>query len=391
MVGNRPFANLAQANHLATLLCLGVLGCFFLYETKKINKYFLALCTIIFLFVIALTQSRTPWIFSVIFLLTIFFKQRHYMFRLSFSAILGWMSVYIMLVFSIPYIAELLSPYFSIIRTMDVLERATSGYLRLEIWNQAIHAIIEKPWFGYGWNQTSAAQYSVIDRYPGKEWFSSAHNIVLDVILWSGVFLGGLITIYFAKTYITCLIYNKNLDTIFACLLIMPVLIHSFLEYPFKYAYFLLPVGILWGVMISEKKDNFIKVKSLYFKMVAILGLVLVCYTFKEFSEVIDNNVAANTYEMNERTDNFELAYPVYILDEFEVRSQWFALNPYTKLNQKELAKYERIVSLHITPYDLIKYAKLLAYNNNEYEAKRQLKILKILYNKEYKYESLTE
>lgn len=254
MVGNRPFANLAQANHLATLLCLGVLGCFFLYETKKINKYFLALCTIIFLFVIALTQSRTPWIFSVIFLLTIFFKQRHYMFRLSFSAILGWMSVYIMLVFSIPYIAELLSPYFSIIRTMDVLERATSGYLRLEIWNQAIHAIIEKPWFGYGWNQTSAAQYSVIDRYPGKEWFSSAHNIVLDVILWSGVFLGGLITIYFAKTYITCLIYNKNLDTIFACLLIMPVLIHSFLEYPFKYAYFLLPVGILWGVMISEKK-----------------------------------------------------------------------------------------------------------------------------------------
>ena len=210
MVGNRPFANLAQANHLATLLCLGVLGCFFLYETKKINKYFLALCTIIFLFVIALTQSRTPWIFSVIFLLTIFFKQRHYMFRLSFSAILGWMSVYIMLVFSIPYIAELLSPYFSIIRTMDVLERATSGYLRLEIWNQAIHAIIEKPWFGYGWNQTSAAQYSVIDRYPGKEWFSSAHNIVLDVILWSGVFLGGLITIYFAKTYITCLIYNKN-------------------------------------------------------------------------------------------------------------------------------------------------------------------------------------
>ena len=184
---------------------------------------------------------------------------------------------------------------------------------------------------------------------------------------------------------------HKNLDTIFACLLIMPVLIHSFLEYPFKYAYFLLPVGILWGVMISEKKDNFIKVKSLYFKMVAILGLVLVCYTFKEFSEVIDNNVAANTYEMNERTDNFELPYSVYILDEFKVRSQWFALNPYTKLNQKELDKYERMVSLHITPYDLIKYAKLLAYNNNEYEAKRQLKILKILYNKEYKYESLTE
>ena len=391
MVGNRPFANLAQANHLATLLCLGVLGCFFLYETKKINKYFLALCTVIFLFVIALTQSRTPWIFSVIFLLTIFFKQRHYMFRLSFSAILGWVSVYIMLVFSIPYIAELLSPYFSIIRTMDVLERATSGYLRLEIWNQAIHAIIEKPWFGYGWNQTSAAQYSVIDRYPGKEWFSSAHNIVLDIILWNGIFLGGLITIYFAKTYIECLIYNKNLDTIFACFLIMPILVHSFLEYPFKYAYFLLPAGVLWGVMISEKNNNYIKIENLYFKVIAFLGLVLACYTFKEFSEVIDNNVAANTYEMNERTDNFELPYSVYILDEFKVRSQWFALNPDTKLNQKELDKYERMVSLHITPYDLIKYAKLLAYNNNEYEAKRQLKILKILYNKEYKYESLTE
>ena len=389
MVGNRPFANLAQANHLATLLCLGVLGCFFLYETKKINKYFLALYAIIFLFAIALTQSRTPWIFSVIFLLTIFFKQRHYMFRLSFSAILGWVSVYVMLIFSIPYIAELLSPYFSIVRTMDVLERATSGYLRLEIWNQAIHAIIEKPWFGYGWNQTSAAQYSVIDRYPGKEWFSSAHNIVLDILLWNGVVLGGVIVLYFAIIYVLCFIKNKSIETIFASLMVLPVLIHSFLEYPFKYAYFLIPVGILWGVMISENNVKVMKIKSIYFKVASVFGFLLLGYIFKEFNESIDNNVAANTYEMNERTDHFELAYPVYILDEFEYRSQWFALYPYAKLSEEEIDKYRKMVSLHLTPYDLLKLAKLLSFNDHKEEAIRQLEIIEILYDKKYNYNDI--
>ncbi|MFW2103750.1 O-antigen ligase family protein [Acinetobacter guillouiae] len=388
MVGNRPFANLAQPNHLATLLSMGVIGCFYLYEKKQLNNYILATFSLFFIFVVALTQSRTTWIFLLVLIIVVVYKRKIINFRINNKLIMMWSCIYILCILTIPFLSELLSSYFNIVKTTDVIERATTGYLRFEIWSQSVRAIIEKPWFGYGWNQTSAAQYTVIEKYPGangREWFSSAHNIVLDIIIWNGIILGSLIAFYFSLTYLICLIKNIKIETVFASLMILPILIHSFLEYPFKYVYFLLPAGLFWGVMISELDLKTFKVRSIYFKVIAVFGFVILGYIFKEFNESIDNNVAANTYEMNERVDQFELAYPVYILDEFKYRSQWFALNPYTKLSKNDLDGIGKMVSLHMTPYDLLKYAKILSYNGYQKEAFSQLKILEILYGKKYK------
>lgn len=392
MVGNRPFANLAQPNHLATLLSMGVIGCFYLYEKKQLNNYILATFSLFFIFVVALTQSRTTWIFLLVLIIVVVYKRKIINFRLNNKLIMMWSCIYILCILTIPFLSEFLSSYFNIVKTTDVIERATTGYLRFEIWSQSVRAIIEKPWFGYGWNQTSAAQYTVIEKYPGangREWFSSAHNIVLDIIIWNGIILGSLIAFYFSLTYLICLIKNIKIETVFASLMILPILIHSFLEYPFKYVYFLLPAGLFWGVMISELDLKTFKVRSIYFKVIAVLGFVILGYIFKEFNESIDNNVAANTYEMNERVDQFELAYPVYILDEFKYRSQWFALNPYTKLSKNDLDGIGKMVSLHMTSYDLLKYAKILSYNGYQKEAFSQLKILEILYGKKYKYDDI--
>lgn len=389
MVGNRPFANLAQPNHLSTLISMGVIGCLYLYEKGKLNNYFLAILSFFFIFVIALTQSRTAWLFLLVLIIFVVYKGKVISLKLTNKLLIIWGGIYILCILSIPFLSEFLSSYFNMIQTANVIERATTGYLRLEIWNQSLHAIKEKPMFGYGWNQTSAAQYAVIENYPGKEWFSSAHNIVLDIIIWNGVILGGLITFYFLLTYLVCLIKNIKIETVFASLMILPILVHSLLEYPFKYAYFLLPAGFFWGIMISEIELKVFKVRSIYFNLISIFGFIILSFIFKEFNESIDNNVAANTYEMNGRIDQFELAYPVYILDEFKYRSQWFALNPYTKLSKIDLDKIEKMVSLHLTPYDLLKYAKILSYNGYQKEALSQLKILEILYGEKYKYDEI--
>lgn len=386
MVGNRPFANLAQPNHLATLISMGVIGCFYLYERKKLNSIILIFFTFIFLFAIALTQSRTTWLFVLVLIVFVLYKRKDFNFRLSVFLMLLWLGLFILFVLSIPSLSDFLSNYFNIIIGMGIVERATTGYLRFDIWNQAIHAIMEKPWFGYGWNQTSSAQYIMIERYPGKEWFSSAHNIILDIFLWNGIILGSLVVLFFSISYLSSFIRNKKIDTIFSCFMLMPILVHCFLEYPFKYAYFLLPAGFFWGIMISEGDMLRYKIRSVYFKVIPILSFILLGYIFKEFSESIDNNLAANTYEMNEREDQFELAYPVYILDEFRHRSQWFALYPYTKLDRNDLDEIKKMVSLHLTSYDLLKFAKILSYNGYRNEAISQLKILEILYGKKYTY-----
>ena len=212
MVGNRPFANLAQPNHLATLISMGVIGCFYLYERKKLNSIILIFFTFIFLFVISLTQSRTTWLFVLVLIVFVLYKRKDFNFRLSVFLMLLWVGLFILFVLSIPSLSDFLSNYFNIIIGMGIVERATTGYLRFDIWNQAIHAIMEKPWFGYGWNQTSSAQYIMIERYPGKEWFSSAHNIILDIFLWNGIILGSLVVLFFSISYLSSFIRNKKID-----------------------------------------------------------------------------------------------------------------------------------------------------------------------------------
>ena len=42
LVGNRPYGNMAQPNHLATFLCISLLSLWYLFEKYKINQFALS-------------------------------------------------------------------------------------------------------------------------------------------------------------------------------------------------------------------------------------------------------------------------------------------------------------------------------------------------------------
>lgn len=91
-------------------------------------------------------------------------------------------------------------------------------------------ALKEQGVFGYGWNQASIAQMSVFHLHPSVEWVSSAHNIILDLLIWNGIPLGLLIV---GAILIWFLWLNKNIDdtvSIVAMLMVGTVFIHSMLE-----------------------------------------------------------------------------------------------------------------------------------------------------------------
>ncbi|MDU4392412.1 MAG: Wzy polymerase domain-containing protein [Acinetobacter ursingii] len=388
LVGNRPYANMAQPNHLATLLTLSLLSCLYFFEQKK-NILVLSIISIILIFSIALTQSRTTWLVSLFILMYYWVKFKKFNFRLSKNTILVWFLSYVLIIFSLPTLNSILSNYFNINDTSTVVERASSGYLRLQIWDQMLHAIIQKPIWGYGWNQTTAAQYTVIDRVHGHEWASSAHNIILDVIVWCGLPIGLIITGYFFYIYLNFLIKTKSSETIFATLMISAVLIHSLLEYPLYYSYFLLPVGLLFGVILSEVSNNYIKVPLFFNWILIVFSFFGIGYIFTEYNKISDNMIAANTHEMNDLNTELILPYPIPFFDMFNERAKWIALYPYSKVSSEELDQIRKMVQTYLTPYDLYKFAKLLAFNGHKEEAIRQLKILKIMYNQDYSYESL--
>lgn len=389
LVGNRPYANFAQPNHLATFLFLSLISLYYLFEKQKIKPLFSLVLSFFLIWGIVLTQSRTAWI--VIFFIPLFllFKSKRISLNTAKLQLSGIFSLFWLMVVSLPYVNKSFAPYFNIAQSSTLIERATTGHLRLNIWNQMIHAILEKPWFGYGWGQTTAAQYAVIDRYPGTEWASSAHNILLDILVWCGIPLGLIIIGYFAYLYFSFFLKSKSLETVCATLMISAVLIHAMLEYPLHYAYFLLPVGFLCGICLAEQNVKTFEVSNKWGYLVAIIGFGLLYQVFKEYDQITDNMVAANTHEMNEFKTELILPYNSIFFDKFEDRAKWIAQYPYMEVDQKTLDLAERNLNAYLTSYDLNKYATLLAHNGDKEKAIRQLKILKIMYNEDVTYDSL--
>ena len=132
----------------------------------------------------------------------------------------------------------------------ESLESRLSAGARALNWQVCLSAIAQRPWFGFGWGQVAVAQQSALLLQPASgEYFAYAHNIILDMLLWNGVPLGGLLVLSFAVWLAGRL---KRVATAEGAILSMAVgvfLVHSLLEYPHAYPYFLLPVGMMLGAL----------------------------------------------------------------------------------------------------------------------------------------------
>ncbi|UGQ30188.1 PglL family O-oligosaccharyltransferase [Acinetobacter calcoaceticus] len=391
LIGNRPYANMAQPNHLATFLCMGIFSCWYLFETKKIPCFMFFLLFFIFSISIALTQSRTAWLILLLSFIFMLVSIKKYKLRLSYVQLSFSGLFFIFCNLGLYYLDKVLQPYFNVVKTNSVIERASEGYGRLKIWNQMVHAIVDEPWFGYGWNQTTAAQFRVIDKVPSQEWVTSAHNLMLDIIIWCGVPLGGIILIYLFYFYIKILINIFDFEGVFCFLIISSVLIHSFLEFPIYYSYFFIPVGLLIGSQLKYETINTIRVN---YRMVVFLFFVIIfggIGIFKEYLKINDNIFAGKLHAMGNLRSEVILPYKLVFFDFFDSRSKWIALYPKMKVDKEKLFLGREMVQVYLKPYDIQKYALLLAYNGYELEAKRQLKILEVLYGQKVSYQSLFE
>lgn len=66
-------------------------------------------------------------------------------------------------------------------------------------------------------------------------------------------------------------------------------------------------------------------------------------------------------------------------------------MNPYSKVSAQQLEEIREMVLNYPTAYDLLKYAKILAFNGYEQEARHQLWLLKKLRKVDLDYASLAQ
>ncbi|WP_180082557.1 PglL family O-oligosaccharyltransferase [Acinetobacter sp. YH12201] len=387
----RPYANFAQPNNMATFLLMSLLACLYLYETKKVQTKWLVPAAFIMLMSVALSQSRTSWVACVFILVYLVYQQFKGYIHIKWYSLAAWLAVFIGFVLVLPVIGSYLTQLLDVqIKAVDVARRATGDMSRLAIWQQMLHAIADRPWFGYGWNQTSVAYTLVSDHFQGPVWIRSAHNFILDFILWNGLIIGLPFLVYFSYWGYQLNKRVNSVESVIGILMVGAVLIHAMLEFPQYYAYFLLPVGFIIGLVQSQQADTKILTLSPNYMRVAYgLFFLLLILIVRDYAVMIPKLNQTLRYEKTpEKITNQD---QVYLLEEFNRRIDWIRMNPYSKVSAQQLEEIREMVLNYPTTYDLYKYAKILAFNGYEQEAKHQLLLLKKLRKVDIDYASLAQ
>lgn len=243
--GHRPFANVSQPNHLATLLGMCAVLSVLLFRIGALGRWALFLVLAWLLFGVVMTRSRTGVVeFLVVVVLLLLTRRRDWP-ALRLSVVASVAVAFFALHLAWPAINDglLLAPARTASQQLDQGTRWMH-------WRVLSDAVAERPWFGYGWNQVSIAQFdAVLHRPAPREMIEHSHNIVLDLLLWNGVPIGALILIGVFAWYVRAFRSKRDPTTGLLLLACIVPLTHAFFEYPLEYAYFLLPVGVMMGLV----------------------------------------------------------------------------------------------------------------------------------------------
>ena len=241
----RPYANLSQPNHLSSALALGLAGVLRWYETRRIGAGACLLAVAWLAWGIALTQSRTGWLFILLLGAgCLLLRRRARLQTPPLAASGGLLAFAAMVLLNGPLKALWLQS------SEAALAVRTEAGTRLLHWQALADAALQSPWFGYGWNQVTHAQYDVVLTHPASgENVAHSHNLVLDLILYNGMPLAALMVLGLAAWVLRAVRECRDGSTWCLLAALLALLTHAMLEYPLHYFYFLLPAGLLVGVL----------------------------------------------------------------------------------------------------------------------------------------------
>lgn len=249
---SRLTANMAQPNHLATLLLLSLLSCLYVYERFKENMVLFLMPVIIFSLV--LTQSRAAFLTLILILFFCILKWRKLNNNIKLILI-SYLPIYILVSYFLIKINE----------KKYIINRLNGGFERLDIWRDFFSVFSYIDIWGIGWKNIEYFQFQYGNHFSG--YLSSYHNLLLDLIVIFGI-IGVLFFLYiFIQLIIILFKINKN-DDFIVFLMLYTLINHSLLEFPLFYNYFLFVFCILYfylnnaylldGIYIKINKNIFL-------------------------------------------------------------------------------------------------------------------------------------
>ncbi len=374
----RPGGNLGQSNQLATLLLMGVISLMFLYESRKLKALvsvliFLVLCT-----ALAMTESRTGVLSFLLLCGWWFVKNKRVGFKLSPWVItlsgIGFLAFF----WAWPSIFAFVLQ----ISGVDA-EVNTKAGMRLVVWPQLLEAVAQRPWWGWGLNQVPQAHNAVAHAYALSDSFSYSHNILLDLALGVGVPLTALLVLATGVWLWRRVRTANSLPPWYCLALVLPVAVHSMLEFPFAYAYFLVPVLFVLGVLegAAGSKPVFrIGVRS---AAALLLGVsALAAWSVVEYVAIEEDFRVARFEALRVGQTPADYQKPdIVLLTQLGALLNGARISPKPGMMVDELALAKKVALRYSWTMTQNRYALSLALNGDPEEAVRQLRVMRAMHD----------
>lgn len=306
--GSNIFGNIGQPNQFTDFISIGVVALCYLFLVGQINLIVFIVYALLFSLAVTFTARRGVLLYYVIMLFTAGWvwlrnlkdQDKSAQFKRVALVICGIFVGLILVQFAFPKIVALISSNPSSVSTG--IERLSgdaigqSTYRRFYEWYKALVMFTQHPFFGVGWYQYPregiyimlTEQFMYIPQ--NMKLYTHSHNSLFNMLAETG-FIGTFITIIYGIGYSIFVLLRKvrTLESLFAVLLMIPILTHSFLEYPLWYAYFM----VLLIIFLAFAPAKYSLKNSLGSK---VIGSIVVAFLLL---------FAYNSYQMNTELTNY--------------------------------------------------------------------------------------
>lgn len=267
------YGAIGQLNHFGNYIALGLVSLIYLAFKKKLSVPIAVIVSALFLVLFAFSGSRSTWLYLSAFVVL--------------AGLFRWVSLkqasttsaqQVLQSKRLLQLALLLLPLFLVVqwlvatftnglvalpneRLMSELSGTTAVggiAMRLHIWYESLLLFMQSPWLGIGVGQTRWMSFMNLDAHwsvnmPGS--YENAHNIFIQLMAEMGV-AGALLLLAGMFAWLRGFQWkNINLEGWWLLSVLSVIGIHSMLEYPLWYAYFLGLTAFLLGAGDEKRKQ----------------------------------------------------------------------------------------------------------------------------------------
>jgi O-Antigen ligase/Virulence factor membrane-bound polymerase, C-terminal len=372
-IGARPTGNISQANHLASLVFLGLVAVWGLRLRGVLGASVAWLAAAYLLLGMAMTQSRTGWLEVALLAGAALVWRERLQSRRDAWGLIGLVATFIALVLLWPTLNDWL-----LLDGGLSLEGQLQGGRRPALWRYMFDAAMAAPWFGYGWTQVALAQ-QLHALAPGSGpplqlVYTYAHNLWLDLLLWNGLPLGLLAGAALLGWFIVQARRVQGGDESLLFIALLGLLVHAQFEFPHAYAYFLLPAGLIAGLLPGG---------AMAWRLPRAAALAYVAAAGVATVLLVQDYIAAEAAVQRARMQAARIqlpaaaqANPLRWLDQLQAWVDHTGVDPRAPLTASEQAAFARAVTRFPSSAGLYRLALMHAHQGDATLAAQTLQLL---------------